>query len=275
MKQDAIRTLSNEEFRRLTGIKKRTFEDMVKILNEARAQKHSRGGHPNKVQIEDALLMTLEYLREYRTYFHISQSYGISESYAYKTIRWVEDTLIKSKLFRLPGRKTLIQSDVEYEVILVDATESPIQRPKKKQKQYYSGKKKRHTIKSQVVVDKSSKTIICTNFSNGKRHNFRLFKESKVRFQREIKVLADTGYQGIHKIHFNSQTPKKRTRKNLLSTTDQRENHLLSSKRVLNENIIGMLKRFKIVADKYRNRRKRFGLRFNLIAGIYNYGLVI
>jgi hypothetical protein len=88
-------------------------------------------------------------------------------------------------------------------------------------------------------------------------------------------VLADTGYQGIHKIHFNSQTPKKRTRKNLLSTTDQRENHLLSSKRVLNENIIGMLKRFKIVADKYRNRRKRFGLRFNLIAGIYNYGLVI
>lgn len=141
LKQDAIRTLSNEEFRRLTGIKKRTFEDMVKILNEARAQKHSRGGHPNKVQIEDALLMTLEYLREYRTYFHISQSYGISESYAYKTIRWVEDTLIKSKLFRLPGRKTLIQSDVEYEVILVDATESPIQRPKKNRSSIIQGKR--------------------------------------------------------------------------------------------------------------------------------------
>jgi hypothetical protein len=131
MKQKEIKALSNEEFRRLTGVKKQTFEDMTKILKETREQKHSLGGRPNKVSIEDALLMTLEYLREYRTYFHIGNSYGISESYAYKTIRWVEDTLIKSKLFRLPGRKELLKSDVDYEVILVDATESPIQRPKK------------------------------------------------------------------------------------------------------------------------------------------------
>jgi hypothetical protein len=102
-----------------------------------------------------------------------------------------------------------------------------------------------------------------------------LFKESKVHFQAGTKVLADTGYQGIHKIHFNSQTPKKRTKKNPLSTVDKQGNHLLSSKRVLNENVIGMLKRFKIIADKYRNRRKRFGLRFNLIAGIYNYELTM
>jgi len=75
--------------------------------------------------------MTLEYLREYRTYFHVSKSYGISESYAYKTIRWVEDILIKSKKFSLPGRKALLKSDVEYELVLVDASEHPIQRPKK------------------------------------------------------------------------------------------------------------------------------------------------
>ena len=77
------------------------------------------------------LLMTLEYLREYRTYFHVSQSYGLSEGYTYKTIKWVEDTLIKSKVFSLPGRKALLKSDVEYEIILVDATESPVERPKK------------------------------------------------------------------------------------------------------------------------------------------------
>jgi len=75
--------------------------------------------------------MTLEYLREYRTYFHLSKSYGICESYAYKLIRWTEDTLIKSKVFSLPGRKALVKSDVEYEVILIDATETPIERPKK------------------------------------------------------------------------------------------------------------------------------------------------
>lgn len=75
--------------------------------------------------------MTLEYLREYRTYFHISKSYGISESGCYKAIRFVEDTLIKDGTFALPGRKALLKSDMEYEMILVDATESPIERPKK------------------------------------------------------------------------------------------------------------------------------------------------
>lgn len=75
--------------------------------------------------------MALEYLREYRTYFHISRSYGISESACYRNIRWVEDTLIKSRQFSLPGKKALLKSNVEYEVMLVDASESPIQRPKK------------------------------------------------------------------------------------------------------------------------------------------------
>jgi len=75
--------------------------------------------------------MTLEYLREYRTYFHISQSYGISESGAYKSVRWIEDTLIKHPDLALPGRKELLKSDVQYEVALIDVTESPIERPKK------------------------------------------------------------------------------------------------------------------------------------------------
>lgn len=75
--------------------------------------------------------MTLEYLREYRTYFHIGQSYGISESNAYQAIRWIEDQLIRSKAFSLPGRKALLKSENEFELILIDATESPIERPKK------------------------------------------------------------------------------------------------------------------------------------------------
>ena len=112
--------------------------------------------------------------------------------------------------------------------------------------------------------------MICTNFSNGKRHDFRLFKESGVRFQSKTKVLTDTGYQGLYKLHANSDLPKKRTKKQPLTREDKKNNKQLSSQRALNENVIGMLKRFKIIADKYRNRRKRFGLRFNLIAGLYN-----
>lgn len=86
-------------------------------------------------------------------------------------------------------------------------------------------------------------------------------------------MLTDTGYQGLQKIHANSQLPKKKTKKIPLAKEDKKFNKQLSSLRVLNENVIGMLKRFKIIADKYRNRRRRFGLRFNLIAGIYNYEL--
>lgn len=131
MRFESISSLSGEEFRRLTGIKRETYEKMLELLSEARSKKKALGGRPNKLSVEDTLLMALEYLREYRTYFHISKSYGISEGYAYKQIRWVEDTLIKSKTFSLPGRKALLKSDVEYEVVLVDASESPIERPKK------------------------------------------------------------------------------------------------------------------------------------------------
>jgi len=131
MKWESIKNLLPEKFRRLTGVKKLTFEKMTEILREAYNKKRLRGGRKTKLTVEDMLLMALEYLREYRTYFHISKSYGLSESNAYKIIRWVEDTLIKSKLFSLPGRKALLKSDVNYEVILVDASETPIQRPKK------------------------------------------------------------------------------------------------------------------------------------------------
>ncbi len=86
--------------------------------------------------------MALEYIREYRTYFHTSQSYGVSESSAYKTIKWIEDTLIKHPDFSLPGRKALLKSDMEYELVLIDATESPIERPKKDKKSSIQEKRK-------------------------------------------------------------------------------------------------------------------------------------
>ncbi len=85
-----------------------------------------------------------------------------------------------------------------------------------------------------------------------------------------MKVITDTGYQGIKKIHSNSELPKKKTKQNPLTKEDKKNNQALASERVANENVIGMIKRFKIVSDKYRNRRKRFGLRFNLISAIYN-----
>jgi hypothetical protein len=131
MKYTQIKDLEGEKFRRLTGVKRATFDKMIDILRRADQLKKQKGGRKNKLSLEDQLLMALEYLREYRTYFHIGKSYGISESSAYKAVRWIEETLIKHPDFSLPGRKALLKSDRDYEVILIDATETPIERPKK------------------------------------------------------------------------------------------------------------------------------------------------
>jgi IS5 family transposase len=104
-------------------------------------------------------------------------------------------------------------------------------------------------------------------------HDFRLFKASKTALSKTIKCLADKGYQGIQKHHANSQIPKKKPRKGKLSASDKKRNRELAKKRVIGEHVNRKLKVFKILADRYRNRRKRFGLRFNLIAGLYNYEL--
>lgn len=125
-----------------------------------------------------------------------------------------------------------------------------------------------------MTADKKTRKIICTDFANGKKHDFRVLKESGVRFCENTNVLTDTGYLGLQKIHANTSMPKKKSKKVPLTDLDKKRNHELSSQRVLNEHIIGKLKKFKIIADKYRNRRKRFCLRFNLISGIYNFELM-
>jgi hypothetical protein len=142
MRYDKLQKYDDEEFRRLTGIKRQTFIKIVQILQVAEVNKKSRGGKPNALTIEDRLLMTLEYMREYRTYFHVAASYGVSESSCYRNIRWIEDVLIKHPDFRLPGRKELLKSDLSYEVVLIDATETPIERPKKDKNAFTQARKK-------------------------------------------------------------------------------------------------------------------------------------
>ena len=237
MKYEQLRSLKKRDFRRIIGVKRTTFKKMVKILSEEDAVKKARGGRKNKLNIENQLLLALQYLREYRTYLNIGRDFGVSESSAYQTVKWVENTLIKHPDFVLLGRKALLERDVVKEDILIDATETPIQRPKKGQKLYYSGKKSRSFIHSDTWV------------------------------------ITDSGYQGIGKLHSKSKLPKKKSKNKPLEKEEKEKNRELARERVGNENVIGMVKRFKIVSEKYRNRRKRFSLRFNLIAGICNFEL--
>ena len=131
MKYENLKRSKAEHFRRITGVKRETFEKMTEILKTAEEEIRIKGGPKPHLSIENRLLAALEYLREYRTYAHIAVDYSVSESQMYRIIKWVEDVLIKNGTFSLPGRKEVQKSDTLFEIIMIDATESPIERPKK------------------------------------------------------------------------------------------------------------------------------------------------
>ena len=127
MRYETIKHLKDTDFKRLTGVQRETFERMLEVVEKG----FRDFGRPTKLNRADQLLMTLMYWREYRTEFHIAQSYGLSESTVCRTIQKVENALVRSGRFRLPGKKALQPSDTVFEVVLVDVSEQPIERPKK------------------------------------------------------------------------------------------------------------------------------------------------
>ncbi len=130
MTYEQLKSLKPSAFKRRCGVHQDTFEQMVEILRPHLDRRGKRGGQP-KLGVEDQLLVVLEYWREYRTQFHIATSWGISESAVCRLIQKVETLLMRSGKFRLPGKKQLYTNAYTWNVLVVDVTESPIERPKK------------------------------------------------------------------------------------------------------------------------------------------------
>lgn len=124
------------------------------------------------------------------------------------------------------------------------------------------------------MVCKQSHCIVCIKVAKGRKHDFRVYKESKLPLHSSLKIQGDSGYQGLQKLHALTQLPIKATKKKPLTHCQKKHNHTLASSRVKVEHVIRKLKVFNILAHPYRNRRKRFALRVNLIAGLYNYQLI-
>jgi hypothetical protein len=134
MKWEEIKNDTPSQFKRLVGVTPSTFRAMVKEIKRdgrIKKKKRTKRGRPFKLSVEDQVLMTLMYWREYRSLYHTGRDYGISESVACRTIQRIENKLSRSDKFKLPGKKQLTKTKWEYEVFLVDATENPIERPKK------------------------------------------------------------------------------------------------------------------------------------------------
>jgi hypothetical protein len=128
-------------FKRLYGVKPATFTKMLSILQKEFNEMHASGGKPPKLKPEDKLYVALKYLREYRTMDSIATEYGVCKGTVCLSIQWVEDTLVKDGTFALPGKRVLRRKSAAIEHVVVDVTESPINRPEKNQKECYSGKK--------------------------------------------------------------------------------------------------------------------------------------
>ena len=126
-----------------------------------------------------------------------------------------------------------------------------------------------------MLVDFQNGEIIALAFSNGKKHDFQLFKESRTHVKAETVLEADTGYLGLVQIHANSILPKKRSKNHPLTDQERKSNREISRKRIFVEHAIRFVKRFRILSERYRNHRKRFALRFSLIAGICNFDRLV
>ena len=177
--------------------------------------------------------------------------------------------LISNNNFSLPNKADNINDKSEDRII--DATESKIDRPQKYQEDWYSGKKKQHTIKTQIEIGTETLLIYSARFAKGSTHDFKLFKDSKVDYNRDNTLFVDKGYMGIINIHNNSIIPIKASKKQKLTNDEKWYNNEISKIRIAVEHVNAFIKKFKMTSTRFRNRRKNFKMFMSLICGIYNF----
>ena len=261
--------LNQAQFRRKTGVDLETFAEMEAVLHERETSKR-KSGRPPALPVGAQLLLTLEFWREYRTSFHLGQDWDIHETTVGRTVGRVEEALLKSGRFSLPGKKTLKDADTVFTAVVVDVSEVPCERPNKKQRAWYSGKKKRHTLKLHLLIHPVTSKILCVATGRGATHDLRLPQESKTSIHPETELTADAGYQGIQHQHAFTRTPKKASKHHPLTDDQRISNRNLARVRLPVEHVIRRLKVFRILKETYRHRRRRFHLRVNLIAALCN-----
>jgi Helix-turn-helix of DDE superfamily endonuclease len=143
MRYTEIENFNKSTFKRLTGVKRRTFEAMILVIDAYKAslRKHENKGRPSKLSTADQLLIMLMYFREYRTFFHIGVCYSISEMHTWRIVNSTEKILLESKIFHLAGKKALYSAEKKINSIVIDVSEHPVERPKKKQKKTIRGRR--------------------------------------------------------------------------------------------------------------------------------------
>lgn len=260
-----------ETFRRVTGIEVSHFyeiSEQIRPLWEKRRDNFGEGGREHGLPgHENHLLAMLLYYRCYVTYEFLSCLFNCHETTVMRSVERIEKIAVR--VVHIGKNREITRKDAEY--LIIDATEQPVQRPEKGQKKYYSGKKKRHTLKPQYVTDPDGKICSVSCAYPGKTHDFNIYKDQKNRDRfHGVPKKADSGYQGIKKYDVNAEIPFKKPKNGKLTAEQRAYNRELSEKRIKVENVIREVKIFNILSDTYRNRRRKHGIKTNIIAGLVN-----
>jgi hypothetical protein len=270
-------------FRMLTGLSAGAFDTLVAELEPvwlARKAKRSArrprqrkpgAGRKAKLRLADRLLLTLLYYRSYITQEFVGFLFGVDKGTVSRKVQ--ELSLCMAGVFRIPEKKVRIDPD-DLAAVFVDATEQPVHRPKRKQRRSYSGKKKRHTVKHQVVVTRVRKGSgekqrvrikAVSKAAKGCVHDKKLYDGSRLQIPSGVPKSGDSGYQGS-----DLRVPKKKPRNGQLSDEENRSNRVLAKERIVAEHGIGKMKIWRIAAERYRSPRRRHTVMMKNIAGLHN-----
>ena len=258
-------------FHRLTGVHVATFERMVAQLRapwEAAERRKTKSGRPWEVGgLEDHLLIMLLYYRCYVTQEFIGFFWKVDRSVICRAIRRIERHA--QPLFGVRRDPQITRREAE--ALIVDCTEQPIQRPGDDavQRAHYSGKKKRHTLKTEYVVTAQGRIVSVSDSHPGSRHDLTIRRDG-AKLARSARVYADSAYQGYEREHAAVEIPYKKRKGGELSAEEKEYNRGLGSFRVAIEHRIGRTKRFRIVAERFRNPRHTHHTKTSIIAGLVN-----
>jgi len=258
-------------FHRLTGVHVATFERMVAQLRapwEAAERRKTKSGRPWEVGgLEDHLLIMLLYYRCYVTQEFIGFFWKVDRSVICRAIRRIERHA--QPLFGVRRDPQITRREAE--ALIVDCTEQPIQRPGDDavQRAHYSGKKKRHTLKTEYVVTAQGRIVSVSDSHPGSRHDLTIRRDG-AKLARSARVYADSAYQGYEREHAAVEIPYKKRKGGELSAEEKEYNRGLGSFRVAIEHRIGRTKQFRIVAERFRNPRHTHPTKTSIIAGLVN-----
>ena len=242
---------------------------MVKLVEKQYKEEHKNGGRKDGLTPRERVEVTLKYTRQYVSQRYLAIEYNIAKSCIAPIIKWTLKIIVSSGSFSLPNKVENIYDTSEDRIY--DVTESKIDRPQKNQEKYYSGKKKMHTLKTQVEIGAETLLIYSIGFAIGNVHDFNLFKNSSHDYNKDTTLFVDLGYVGIEKIHKNSIIPIKSSKNHKLNDDEKWYNSEVSKVRIAIEHVNAFLKKFKIVSTRFRNRKKNFKLYMTFICCIYNF----